>query len=506
MKRLFFILIINICVMTTFSNNFILLNTEPNKTNLYNFNEHVKEKLKVSNSTFINYKPVPYDNELLMLITKEENQLLIEYALPFRCSIAFQRENIDEKFNDIKVDEINKRIKLIAFKVKYKIDNIDNFSKLINVDLSFYKQTNKPIVLHPDNYEFQCYSDDKLTKIGLEDIDENELIEITKLLIDKLIKSNKVINNIYYYKNSYSFFNKKDFQYFDKQGQRLFEYIKNNDTGNFKKFFKKKDIQITNEDGWNLLLESVLHKRLKMIKFLISNDINLNARSKREGLSPLMMASAQGDMKTVKLLVNKNCKLDLIDNSGSNALIFALDDHNSEIAKYLVKKGINTNIITNEGMTPLMYSIKENELSLFNILINTSKLNFLNNVGESALMLSVINNNLNMVNSLVLKNADLNLKDNQGWPALTYAARYGYIDVAKVLIKNGAKINEGDNFGYTPLMIAVLNSHVEIVKLLCENGANKTLKVEKGDKTGYTALKFAEESGYQEIVNVFLKY
>lgn len=93
-------------------------------------------------------------------------------------------------------------------------------------------------------------------------------------------------------------------------------------------------LHIKNEEGYNLLLHSILHGQYDIAEFLIRRGINVNEVNKY-GVSALMIAARNNDIRAIKLLVKYKPKLYLKDRFGNNALSYALMNNNQDVHKLL---------------------------------------------------------------------------------------------------------------------------------------------------------------------------
>lgn len=185
-------------------------------------------------------------------------------------------------------------------------------------------------------------------------------------------------------------------------------------------------------------------------------------------------AAAQGDLKTIKILVEKN-GIDInakeygnIRFNGMTALHYAVDNNKLEIVNYLISKKANVDIKTDNGITPLFFA-------------KTHNIAFL----------------------LIQNQANVNIKNNFGSTPLHFAADGGYLEVIKLLVENGADINALNNNRYTALIYAcgkITSNHYEIVKYLLSKKADTTIV----SKEGLSALKNAQKNNNQKVIKLLL--
>ena len=199
---------------------------------------------------------------------------------------------------------------------------------------------------------------------------------------------------------------------------------------------------------FNQLADAVVQKDTLKINHLLQSGSDINIQHKTTGTTVLMIASSYyyyDDI--VEYLIKKGAKLNLQDNEGKTALLWAASNSLPN-AKILVAKGANVNIAANDGMTPFLQAT----LGVSSSKVTIEMCDLLRKKGANI-------------------NAALTKPSAVGWTALHYAAINGDVELVKYLIKYGADVNKATGEGSTPLYLAQLAKHEEIVKLLKSAGA-----------------------------------
>ena len=199
---------------------------------------------------------------------------------------------------------------------------------------------------------------------------------------------------------------------------------------------------------FNQLADAVVQKDTLKINHLLQSGSDINIQHKTTGTTVLMIASSYyyyDDI--VEYLIKKGAKLNLQDNEGKTALLWAASNSLPN-AKILVAKGAKVNIAANDGMTPFLQAT----LGVSSGKVTIEMCDLLRKKGANI-------------------NAALTKPSAMGWTALHYAAINGDVELVKYLIKYGADINKATGEGSTPLYLAQLAKHDEIVKLLKSAGA-----------------------------------
>ena len=96
-----------------------------------------------------------------------------------------------------------------------------------------------------------------------------------------------------------------------------------------------------------------------------------------------------------------------------------------------------------------------------------------NQYGTTALIEAAQNGKTNAVKFLLEYGADINQRDKFGDPALNWATYYGRVDVVKLLIENGADLTVVGSGGGTALNTAIAQGHEDIEKMLRDAGATR---------------------------------
>ncbi len=316
----------------------------------------------------------------------------------------------------------------------------------------------------------------------------NELRNINKGIIEDLIR---------YYKN--------------KDQEKVLELLKNNADVNFK------DIEGNTalfyaiccgwEEGMKILVEygadvniknnygvdplfcalycSSLTNRAKIMEKLIEYGANFNAK-RDDGHNLLVSAACRGEIKVIKLLLNKGANVNYKTN-GYSALIEGIKHKNLKIIDILLKVGAECGDEEREKINQL---IKEK-----------NDINFVNEKGETALLIASSNGELKLAKSLIERGANVNVKDMEGKSPFTRAVLHGSRKTVKLLLDNGADISERIN-NNSALFIALDKRNFKLAKLLIEYGANIE---ERSNLYRKTVLMYATEKNCIEIVKMLMK-
>lgn len=157
----------------------------------------------------------------------------------------------------------------------------------------------------------------------------------------------------------------------------------------------------------------------------------LNILKKKDPGGDLRNAAYQGDLKTVKKLVEEGTPVDTaltggqdVDGSslgGKTALMFAAEYGKVQVCQYLIEKGAKVNKRQNDGNTPLIWAAAGGSVQICKLLLaNGAKINAPGRNGETPLMAAAGNGQLAVCHYLVENGANCAAKSNDGMTAYDY--------------------------------------------------------------------------------------
>ncbi|KAM3171244.1 hypothetical protein ACTXT7_017006, partial [Hymenolepis weldensis] len=159
------------------------------------------------------------------------------------------------------------------------------------------------------------------------------------------------------------------------------------------------------------------------------------------GQTALHHAVEINDMRSVAILLSRNCPIDVKDNSGFTPLVLAIRNNNIQLVRYFVKNGAM--------VYPGVGSFQSAPLGTAAYFGLLDILQFLLNVKEPD---------------------ELKKKMHMNY-ALCMASDRGNTETAQFLIDHGTQVSRWNNSNNSPLHFAVASDHREIVSLLLSKGA-----------------------------------
>ncbi|KAM8979143.1 uncharacterized protein ACOB8E_001208 isoform 3-T15 [Sarcophilus harrisii] len=185
------------------------------------------------------------------------------------------------------------------------------------------------------------------------------------------------------------------------------------------------------------------------------------SQESRNSKTPLHLACANGHPDVVSFLVERNCKLNLLDNDSRTPLKKAIECGQKECATILLEHGADPNLRDGNNNTALHYV--------------------------------VLGHNKFMAKKLLQYQPDIEAKNKEDLTSLLLAITRNNIKMADILLKNGANVNAMDSSKRTALMIAVTKESTGLVTLLLHHNADHT---NIQDVYGWTAELYAKQYGY----------
>ena len=256
----------------------------------------------------------------------------------------------------------------------------------------------------------------------------------------------------------------------------------------------KVDLNLQNKRGDTALMWASSSGHSVIVRELIKAGANPNirsighrtalfrvsGRSTRSTCMPTVMVESDERRLIVQNLIEAKVDLNLQDEEGDTALMWASCYGHSVIVRELIKAGANPNIRNIQHRTALFevsnfYEFKfdvDRRLILQNLVEAKAEVNIKDAKDETALLCAIYHGYSDIVHKLVEAKADVNIKDAKGHTALFRAVRLGWKVIAQKLIEAGAELEFQDQDGKTALDIAIKGQQLPIVRLLLSHGAH----------------------------------
>jgi len=215
----------------------------------------------------------------------------------------------------------------------------------------------------------------------------------------------------------------------------------------------------------------------ELVELLIQHDTNIEGLDNINNSTPLIKAVQKQHPEIVKLLLikaNINAKMD----EGWTALHVATNNGDIELVKLLIEKKANLNQQLDDGASALILASANGNLEIVNLLIRFhANLNFRlrNRDGMNALMIAIKKKNFDIAETLIVNNAEVNYYTYGMYEtAFTMSVMVRNYKLAKLLLDHGARVNHLMKGFLSILDFAMIQqSDAETLNFLNENGAKK---------------------------------
>ncbi|KAF7983634.1 hypothetical protein HWV62_20572 [Athelia sp. TMB] len=241
---------------------------------------------------------------------------------------------------------------------------------------------------------------------------------------------------------------------------------------------------------------------LQAVQTLVSNEADVNKAGREAATRPLLIASSEGHLDIVNVLLEKGADIDVKGGFCASALQAASAEGHLEMAKLLLKNGADVNNAGGTYGSALQAASARDRLEITKLLLeNGADVNIAGGAYGSALQAASAGGHLEIAKLLVENGADVNFAEGLDGSALQAASAEGHHEIARLLLENGADVNiAGAGYG-SALQAASAEGHLEISKLLLENRAEVNIA---GGAYG-SALQAASAEGHLEIAKLLLE-
>lgn len=175
-----------------------------------------------------------------------------------------------------------------------------------------------------------------------------------------------------------------------------------------------------------------------IITVLVSNAYELCKINDYDKNELLMQFASDGSLDELKDLLNQNdIDIDYVFTNSWTPLLIATANGHYKIVKLLLDKAVEPNLTNAYGASALHFASKYGKKSLCKLLLKyNADINLIDMKGETALMKAVQENFFSIVELLIENNADVSLLDHSSMSALNYAKKNKNGKILSILKKN----------------------------------------------------------------------
>ena len=260
------------------------------------------------------------------------------------------------------------------------------------------------------------------------------------------------------------------------------------------------DVNHVNNLGWTALLEAIILsdggvRHQQIVQLLVDHGADVNIPDK-DGITPLEHAQRRGFTEIVTILNNAIAK--------DMQMIVAAEQGDIETVRFLLDQGANVHARDQAGRTALIAAAYRNDLAIADVLIQAgADVNVQDNTQQSAYLISTSDGYLDLLKRTLQAGANVHSKDSYNGTGLIRAADRGHVEIIQELLKTDIVIDHVNNLGWTALLEAIILGdggprHTEVVRLLVEAGADVNL----ADGNGVTPLAHARQRGHTQMIEI----
>lgn len=176
--------------------------------------------------------------------------------------------------------------------------------------------------------------------------------------------------------------------------------------------------------------------RRELIIAILALSIALSGCAQKK--DPLIEAAQNGDVNTVKALLDAGGNVNLKDETGRTLLMYAALRNHKEVAQALLDKGADANARSKTGETALSFAAREGHPEI--------------------------------ARALLAKGADVNAEDSSGSAPVVYATQFNHPATLKLLLEEGRADVTGKQGQKT---MRVAKDHPDLLELLRKAGAKE---------------------------------
>ena len=239
-----------------------------------------------------------------------------------------------------------------------------------------------------------------------------------------------------------------------------------------------------------------------LVKFLVTEfSPDLNARGFFDDVTPLHLASRDGNVEVARVLLKHGADVNARDISKWTPLRHALDKGHVEVARVLIEKGADVGAQGVDDWMPLHWASRHGQAELAQVLLEHGADQDAKDIhGWTPWRRALDEGHVEVVRVLSQHNPAVSLQSKSKSTLLHEASRGGDVGFARTLLKFDADANAQDKNKLTPLHFASQHGHVEVSRVLLLHGAD----VDARDISRWTPLRHAFDKGHVGVARVLI--
>jgi len=250
------------------------------------------------------------------------------------------------------------------------------------------------------------------------------------------------------------------------------------------------------------LYHAIVHGDVAGVRRAIEQGQDIDQRlssGKRTRVTPLMLASKEGDLSIVRMLILAGADVNATNSLQETPLFYAARSRNSKVVAFLLESGADSAWRASNGRHVLIEACKlRDNLAVIRTLLRARvPVTITDDSGATPLEAAVALDFTKGVEVLLRNGASVDSR-HAGRTPLHSAARWASVQTVTKLLEYGAVVNATDGYGRTPLHYAVQRGETQMVQRLVEHGASPVI----ADDQGLTPIDYASANDLPQILEI----
>lgn len=279
-------------------------------------------------------------------------------------------------------------------------------------------------------------------------------------------------------------------------------------------------------DGETLLTWACARCSTTFVEIILRNNlIDINKKN-LWGFSPLSIACVNNSTEIVKLLLDKNANVNVLDHNEDTPIMIAYKNNALDIMQLLLDHNARIyidsfeSIASNDNLLSTMNTLSvslqssygfnlmhkacmDNNVAVIDLLLHKYGDKYVHECDENMLYpihYACMNESLSAACKLIQHGANLNVYSYKKFYPIEFACMTKCYPMVKLLIDHGAYINVFDEFSNTPLIYTCIDGCLDLVNLLIANNVDVNLP----NSSGFTPLIHACRCGNSNLAKILI--
>jgi len=199
---------------------------------------------------------------------------------------------------------------------------------------------------------------------------------------------------------------------------------------------------------------------------------NLNQRRRAERIAQFCNAASRGEIDKIDRGMRNGVHVDETDVNGRTALHCAASEGQLETVRHLIEARASINILDNYKNTPLNDAVRHKYDNVALELRKNGSMPVVLPGYEMGVQMCTFafEGDKDQLHRMITNRVDVNIADYDKRTALHLAASQGHLNIVEFLINHQAEVNACDRMGFSPLVDALRHDQLAVQKLLRAHG------------------------------------